>query len=373
MIKNNELCSQKSNELIQNYAWHLSEKELKIFEYLCCCVDTQNYNEENNTITTSFKEFANACNSYTSKGGKDYKYFKKQLQNLSDKSILIENKNTGGIIRILSEITWSNKNDKCICYMSNSFKEFMKNFSKGYTFTELKMINMMSSKYTINLYYLLQSWNGKKKITLDIDYLRNKLQVPKSSYDNIGKFKQILDNSIKEYNEIITYFDKLGCKISYEIMKKGKKYSSVSISLHSVISVIDSYGYCEKRPNELEFETDQERDSYIDNWIISQCLLNGYDEDRYLMLYSTIPDKAHNYEKHKVDAIYNIACEYAKSLIKDEIVSFDDKCELLINRFNTRKWYLNYEKKIEKNAYSYYLKSFECWCEQQKKFKEKAS
>lgn len=372
MIKNNELCSQKSNELIQNYAWHLSEKELKIFEYLCCCVDTKNYNEEDNTITTSFREFAEACNNYSSsKGGKNHNLFKKQLQNLSDKSILIDNKNSGGIIRILSEITWNNKNDKCICYMSNSFKEFMRNFSKGYTFTELKMINRMTSKYTINLYYLVQSWSGKQKVTLDIDYLRNKLQVPKSSYDNIGKFKQILDNSVKEYNEIINYFDKLGCKISYEIMKEGKKYSSIIIYLHSVISINDSYGFCEKKPNELEFETEQEKDNYIDDWIIMQCLFNGDDEDRYWMLYSSIPDKVHNYEKNKVDAIYNVANEYANSLIKDTVIGFDDKCELLINRFNTRKWYLNYEKKVETNIYSYYLKSFECWCEQQKKFKEK--
>lgn len=373
MIKDNELCSLKSNELIQNYAWHLNEKELKIFEYLCCCVDTKSYNEENNTITTSFKEFISVCNSYTTIGGSERKAFKNSLKNLSDKSILIDNKNNGGIIRIISEVIWNNKSNICVLYMSNSFREFVKNLSNGYTFTELKIINRMSSKYTINLYYLVQSWSGKKTVTLDIDYLRNKLQVPKSSYDNIGKFKQILDRSIKEYNEVIDYYDKLGCKISYKILKEGKKYSSIIIETHSLVNIKDDSGFgfnYSLKPNELNFESDEIKESYISGWVEYKYFCNEPDVDKYLMLYTTIPEKVHNYEEYRVNAIYDIALEYRKYLIKNRYV--EDAIldiETLINRFNTRKWYKNYERKCEVDIYSYYLKCFESWCQQEKEYK----
>ena len=41
-----QLCSRKSNDIIQNYSWHLTKRQLKLFEYLCCCVGTYHYNEE---------------------------------------------------------------------------------------------------------------------------------------------------------------------------------------------------------------------------------------------------------------------------------------------------------------------------------------
>lgn len=369
MIKDNEFCSLKSNNLIQNYAWHLSEKELKIFEYLCCCVDTKSYDEENNIITTSFTEFKNACQSYSSIGGKDKKAFKNSLKNLSDKSVMIDNKDKGGIIRIISEILWDEKNNICVLYMSNSFREFVKKYSKGYTFTELKFVCKMSSKYTINLYYLIQSWSGKKTVTFDINYLRSKLQVPKSSYDNIGKFKQILDRSVKEYNEVINYYDNLGCKISYEILKQGKKYSFILFNMHNIVGEND-YPFLglsnHKKPNELEFDNDETKQNYIEDWIDYKYYSDNEKVDKYLMLYTTIPEKVHNFEEHKVNAIYDIAFQYKNKII--DIKYFPDailEVEMLINRFNIRKWIGNYENKCLNDVFSYYVKCFECWCKQQ--------
>ena len=71
----------------------------------------------------------------------------------------------------------------------------------------------------------------------------------------------------------------------------------------------------------------------------------------------------------KVDAIFSIVSEYV-NIINDRYADIIMKAEMLINRFNNRKWYNNYEKNTEKDAYLHYLKSFECWCEQQKKYKQ---
>lgn len=369
MRKDNDLCSMKSNNIIQNYSWHLNKQELKIFEFLCCCYNTEYYDEEKNTISISFNDFINEVDMPKLKEhGYYYTEFKKVLKNLSDKSILIEDKNYGAIIRILSEAVWENKNGMVVCFMSNSYKEHMSKFPNGYAFTELSIINAMTSKYSIVLYNLLQSWNGKEKITLDIDYLREKLQVPKSCYSNVGKLRKILDNSIAEINSIKAYYDKTDFTVSYELVKKGKRYSFVTIYINSQIDLKElsfSYKYS-KKPSELKFASEKEKEEYMQNWI--EYHYAKYEDDlseRYFMLYSVIPETVHNYEENKVNIIYDIAVQYSRDVISDKYADIDTKCELLITRFNIRKWNNNYENKVAKNTFNYYVKSFECWCKQQ--------
>lgn len=369
MRKDNDLCSMKSNNIIQNYSWHLNKQELKIFEFLCCCYNTEYYNKENNTITISFNNFAEEVNMPKLKEqGYYYMEFKKILKNLSDKSILIDDKNYGGIIRILSEAIWNNKSGTVVCFMSNSYKEHMSKFPNGYAFIELSIINAMTSKYSIVLYNLLQSWNGKEKIVLDIDYLRKKMQVPKSCYSNFGKFKQILDNSIVEINSIKRYYEKTDFTVSYELTKTGKRYSSVTIYMNNSIDLKNlSFAYkYDKTPIELNFSSEKDKELYISNWI--EYHYTKYEDnvfDRYFMLYSVIPEEVHNYEENKVNSIYDIAVQYSKDIINDRYADIDTKCELLITRFNIRKWNNDYENRVEKNTYNYYVKSFECWCKQQ--------
>ncbi len=369
MKKDNELCSQKNNELIQNYAWNLNKSELKIFEYLCCCVNTEHYNKEKNIIRASIKNMAMELNIHNlADGGIDYKRFADTIKKLRDKSVIVDTETAIKNIAVIGDWEIDKRTKEFICYMTHSFKEFTTVFSQGYTFTELKLINEMMSKYTINLYYLVQSWNGKEHITVDINYLRKKLQVPKSSYDNIGKFKQILDNSVDELNRLIQHYNHIGDEISYEIHKQGKKYSTITIYLHNRVSVNDYIFYdYSKLPIEISFETDEDKEIYIDEWI--EHHYGSIDYEKYYTLFTAIPEIVHKYKVDKVDAIFSIVSEYV-NIINDRYADIIMKAEMLINRFNNRKWYNNYEKNTEKDAYLHYLKSFECWCEQQKKYKQ---
>ena len=362
-----QLCSRKSNDIIQNYSWHLTKRQLKLFEYLCCCVGTYHYNEEKNTITTSFQEMAKEFNDpELLSGGSHYKAIKELLDKLSDKKLFVDEKGTGGIFRILSEAIWKS-NNSVVIYMSNSFREFTSNIANGYTFTELQIINSMSSKYTIQLYYLLQSWQGENELTFDIDYFRNKLQVPESSYKNVGKFKQILDKTVEEYLNVMNQYGKVNNQISYEIVKRGKKYVGVKLILHNAVSLEDISYHCKykDKPNNIVFDSEDDKEQYIEDWISHNY--QSTEIQKYEILYSCIPENVHNYDKNKVDAIYNVALEYANILCNDAYLpDIIFKCETIINRFNSRKWFTNYSKKVEKDIFAYYIKCFEMWCNTQK-------
>lgn len=366
-----QLCSRKSNDIIQNYFWKLSKTELKMFEYLCCCVDTYHYDKDENTITTSFQEMQKEFGSSNLlAGGTQYLQLKKLIQQLADKSAMIDCNGNGGIIKILAEAEWQN-NSQVKIFMTNSFKKFATNLDKkkGYTFTELQIINSMTSKYTIQFYYLIQSWAGKNEVVFDIDYLRKKLQVPVSSYSNVGKFIQILDKCILEYKEVMSRFNKLDNKISYEMIKQGKKYVAIKIMLHNSINIDDvSWNYNYKtKPNELNFDNDDEKEQYIDEW-----LQHKYDsddvEEKYSMLYKCIPEQVHEFDENRANAIFSVAIEYANVICRDAYApDIICKCEIIINRFNNRKWFTNYNQKAKSDIFAYYLKCFECWCKEQRK------
>lgn len=364
-----QLCSRKSNDIIQKYYWNFSKVELKLFEYVCCCVGTYHYDKEKNIITTSFQELQKEMNNVNLlDGGNQYVKIKKTMQSLRDKSAIIESNGNGETVAVCDKVKWL-KNGCVMLMMSDDFKRFATNLDKrrGYTFTELQIVNSMSSKYTIQLYYLLQSWQGKDELTFDIDYLRKKLQVPKSSYTNVGKFKQILDNTIDEYINVMNRFGKCNNQISCEMVKRGKKYVGVKLILHNSISIDDISLNCKykDKPNAIVFDSEDDKEQYIEDWISHNY--QSTEIQKYEVLYSCIPENVHNYDKNKVDAIYNVAFEYANVLCNDAYLpDIIFKCETIINRFNSRKWFTNFCKKVETDIFAYYIKCFEMWCNTQK-------
>ena len=364
-----QLCSRKSNDIIQNYYWNFSKAELKLFEYVCCCVGTYHYDKDKNIITTSFQELQKEMNNVNLlDGGNQYAKIKKTMQNLRDKSAIVESNGDGETVAVCDKVKWL-KNGCVMLMMSDDFKKFATNLDKrkGYTFTELQIVNSMSSKYTIQLYYLLQSWQGKNELTFDIDYLRKKLQVPESSYKNVGKFKQILEKIIEEYTDIMKRYEKINNHISYEMVKRGKKYVGVKLMLHNSVGLEDISWNCKykDKPNTIVFDTEEDKEQYTEYWLLHNYKSN--EIEKYEILYSCVPENVHNYNKAKIDAVYNVAFEYANTLVVDAYlpdVLF--KCETIINRFNMRKWFTNYSQKVEKDIFAYYIKCFEKWLEQQR-------
>lgn len=195
---------------------------------------TKYYDAEKNTITVGISDFMQELGEST-KGLNlwDYKTFKKTIKDLSDYSIIgIGLNGKERIIRLINSAEFPRQGERQIvtCYMSEDFREAMKLHVKGNTKIEFKIICSMTSRFTINLYNLLRSWQGRDKVTFHLDYLKELLNANAKSYENFAKFRQtVLDVAVDEINEKTTL------DISYSALKKnnaqGNKIEKVTFHI----------------------------------------------------------------------------------------------------------------------------------------------
>lgn len=223
--QNNELYSNKSNQMIQNYAWNLKEKQLKIMELLCSCYMTNYYDAEKNTVTVGVADFMRELG-LTTKGvnSKEYAVFRESLKKLSDFSIIgIGFNGRERLIRMINTFEYLPNTNQIKCFMSDDYKESMKLQLKGNTKIEFRTICNMNSRFSIKLYNLLRSWQGQEDVYFDLDYLKEVLNVTAKSYDNFAKFRQaVLDVAVTEIN------DKTSLDITYKpITGRGRRVTRV--------------------------------------------------------------------------------------------------------------------------------------------------
>lgn len=273
MKKDNELYSYKSNRLIQDYVWNLKQYELKIFEFLCCCYQTEYYNEAKNEITVSLSDLAKESkNPQMLKEGSYYIRFKNALKKLADTSIWVEESNTETLIRMINKIIINKNKGQVICQMSEDYKNSMKKHLSGNAFVELKIINSFSSKYSINLYNLIRSWDGKDEISLSIDYLRKKLLLNAKTYNNITQLTRVIDNAVEEIN------DYSPLKVSFERRKENGVISAFVFHIYrSAKNMVISIDTVNKQ---IEYERLQE--DFIDN---------DYIEEMRNIIYEVLADE----------------------------------------------------------------------------------
>ena len=369
MRKDNELVSNKSNVLIQNYAWKLKQYELKIFELLCCCYNTKYYDAQRNIIRISLNDFASELHDDTLlEGGYYYKQFKTALKKLSDTSVwVVKEEKIEHLLRIVNTYDIIPKDSVVVCYMSDDYKEHMEKHPLGNAFVELKIINAMTSKYSINLYNLMRSWNGKDIVVFDVEYLKEKLQCTSSTYDNICKLKNIINKAVNEINSLSSL------EVSYDCQKQGKKIAGFRFYIDNkdeeFTNIDEAYI---KTPLEKKFDNPSDKTDYYYEWL-EYHFPDADEYDNLDNLFSVIPENIHQYNKDKALAIQNVAGSSIMSL-SDEFdnhynVGYSSRTATIIRNFVRRKWNNNLENKVEKNAFSYFMKSFEFWCEEQKKIK----
>ena len=181
---------------------------------------TPYYNAADNAITVGIADFMNELGSNTSGlTPQDYAMFRKTIKDLSDYSIIgVGFNGKDRIIRLINSAEFPKRGDRQIvtCYMSDDFREAMKLQDKGNTKIEFKIICSMTSRFTIKLYNVLRSWQGKEKVIFSLEYLKDLLNATAKSYASYGKFKQaVLDVAVNEINEKTTL------QISYEPIGKS--------------------------------------------------------------------------------------------------------------------------------------------------------
>ena len=293
MKVNDELMSTKSNALIQNYAWKLRQYELKIFEFVCCCYDTKYYDKEKNQISISFNDFATECDMLElTEGGIYYTKFKQALKKLSDTSIWVIKDNCEELLRIINKVTINKNIGIVICDMSDDYKKHMERSSLGNAFVELRIVTNMKSKYSIHLYNLIRSWDGMKQISLDIDYLKEKLCCTSSTYNNISLLKRTINNAIEEINDLSNI------EVSYKTKKTGKKISTFVFEISKKVNSIQDECIVNQVNEQIEFErlmTDWLNSPYIE--VMRNIIVEVLETKEDKIIISKMPFETNNVKK----------------------------------------------------------------------------
>lgn len=297
-----ELYSNKSNLMIQNYAWSLKEKQLKIMELLCSCFMTNYYDEKENTVTVGLADFMREMGS-TTKGvnSKDYRMFRDTLKKLSDYSIIgIGFNGRERLIRMINTYEIIPETNQVKCFMSDDYRESMKLQPRGNTKIEFRIIGNMDSRYSIKLYNLLRSWQGKEDVVFDLNYLKELLNVTAKSYDNFAKFRQaVLDVAVKEINE------KTNLQISYEGQTPKHGHAT---KITRVVFYIKS-----TKPNQLKESSPEKLPPNEEPIVEPQNTPTAAQEamsDLELELFDIVPEDVHNGELARVRAVLDVVNRY---------------------------------------------------------------
>ncbi len=387
-----ELYSNKSNMIIQNYAWALKEKQLKIMELLCSCYMTNYYDAEKNTITVSLADFVReaGARSRSVSGGWNYKSFETAIKNLSDTSIIgIGFNGKRRIIRLINTVEFPTLEGETniICHMSEDFQEYMKLQDRGNTKIEFKTIYSMNSRFSIKLYNLLRSWQGKETVYFEVDYLKELLNITAKSYDNFAKFRQtVLDVAVNEINEKTTL------EVSYKGLPPTKggsrKITRVVFYIKNLKPSLPApagsgepaqqnqeEGYT-VNPNNKTFATELDRDNYVYQYIETIC-----SKDIEKAMFEQIPEEVHQFELPRIRALFEIISPYIildfndyyevdendrLGSLQKAYASMDADRDTLIedaiSRFNTQEYNVR-RKDIKAKAacYSYYKTALKSW------------
>lgn len=376
--RQDELYSNKSNQMIQNYAWALKEKQLKIMELLCSCYMTNYYNEEENTVTVGLSDFMRELGS-TTKGvnAKEYQLFRDTLKKLSDYSIIgIGFNGRERLIRIINTFEYIPETNQIKCFMSQDYRESMKLQPKGNTRIEFRTICSMESRYSIKLYNLLRSWQGKGEVYFDLVYLKELLSVTAKSYDNFAKFRQaVLDVAIKEINQ------KTSMEVTYKgLPAQGSKGTKITRVIFTIKSAKSNQVSSAETPNEGAASLPE-----ILPEATGEYNLNAQTEFD-LDLLEAIPEEVHKGEMERVRAVLDVASRY---IVPRDFMDFCEPDELdtaisrmekvskatqaaeadrnerilvAINTYVTRDYNIRKKNIQNPNAhYKYFLVGFEGW------------
>ena len=361
--RNDQLYSNKSNQMIQNYAWSLKERQLKIMELLCSCYMTGYYNEEENAITIGISDFMRELGS-TTKGvsAKEYQAFRDTLKRLSDYSIVgIGFNGHERLIRMINTFEYVPETTQIKCYMSQDYKESMRRQPKGNTKIEFRTICNMDSRYSIKLYNLLRSWQGKGEVRFNLSYLKELLNVTAKSYDNFAKFRQaVLDVAVKEINE------KTNLQVSYEAQapqnRRGAKITRVDFKIKTASGgplaieetpaeglpaqpqepIINPGVYAEAAPNSAAaprtrvdaWTSEDEPSADAPASIIPETEPINSISEFELDLLETVPEEVHKGEVERVRAVLDVASRY---IIPSNFMDFCDLtgCDTETKRIET--------------------------------------
>ena len=216
----------KSNRLIQQARFSLSTQQQKIVLYIISQI--QPYDEEFKLYEFKITDFCCVCGIIPK--GDIYATLKKQIKEISDKSIWIETENgTNTLVRWIEKPYIDTRSGTIKIKLDEDMKPYLLQLKEKFTEYELIYTLNFKSKYSIRLYEYLKSihYNTLKQYSTVIDIDKFQLLLD-SNYTNFKDFHtRVLKPAQKEIN---LYSD---IKFNYELIIEGRRTTKIKITIES--------------------------------------------------------------------------------------------------------------------------------------------
>jgi plasmid replication initiation protein len=221
-LKNLTVC--KSNEIIEaGYKLSLNEQRV-----ILACIGQVNSKEEllkTDEFELSAKDFAKL---FGISEDRAYSELQEVAKNLYQRSLTIYNPDPNRPklkkleTRWISSIGYIPDDGKITLCFAQKILPYLSELKGQFTRYELKNIGNMTSIYGIRLYELLMQWKKAGKREIEIDWLKNQLQLDES-YTRMDNFKaRVIIPAIKDINTHSNY------EVSWTQRKTGRKVTHLT-------------------------------------------------------------------------------------------------------------------------------------------------
>ena len=216
----------KSNDLIQRSRFSLSVQQQKIILFVISQIEP--YDEDFKLYEFEITEFCKVCG--IEPHGDMYTLLKKQIKEISDKSLWIELADgTETVVRWIEKPYMSKKDGTIKIKLDEDMKPYPLQLKERFTEYDLIYTLNFKSKYSIRLYEYLKSIHFTKtqeyRQTIAIDKFQKLLN---SDYEDFKDFHtRVLKPAHKEIN---TYSD---IHFEYSLIKEGRKIVAIVIMIET--------------------------------------------------------------------------------------------------------------------------------------------
>lgn len=208
----------KSNDLIRQTRYSLTEQEQKLLIYLISKIN--NDDTEFFKVTIRIKEFCSICG--VGYNGRAIEHVRQAVKNLSDKSWWFKVGDHEILFRWIenAQIKKGTVTLKLSDFLTPHLLQLKENFTKY----ELVNVLGLKGKYSIRFYEIFKSYLWKRNYVVVIQELKNILQC--EGYKTYKDFKvRVLEPSIKEINQYSDLF------IEYTPIKDGRHFVALNFDI----------------------------------------------------------------------------------------------------------------------------------------------
>lgn len=221
-LKNLTVC--KSNEIIEA-SYKLSLNEQRVILACIAQVDSKEELLKTDEFELSAKDFAKL---FGISEDRAYSELQEVAKNLYQRSLTIYNPDPNRPklkkleTRWISSIGYIPDDGKITLCFSQKILPYLSELKGQFTRYELKNIGRMTSIYGIRLYELLMQWKNAGKREIEIDWLKNQLQLDES-YARMDNFKaRVITPAVKDINTHSNY------QVGWTQRKTGRKVTHLT-------------------------------------------------------------------------------------------------------------------------------------------------